>query len=159
MLPPVKKSIPCCSHTSKSIDRKLFWTVFLVSGAWPVHISLLIHTHILAWSNSLKLKTHYWWIYNGRFSLLKMLTDGLEWCGLLVDYCNGFSSCLDSHSDGTHSLQRIHWWASDVMLNFSKSLLMKKETHIQYILDGLSVTTFSANLNFGVNTLMVWNGV
>ncbi len=28
--------------------------------------------------------------------------------------------CLDSHSDGTHSQQRINWWASDAMLNFSK---------------------------------------
>ncbi len=33
-----------------------------------------------------------------------------------------FFTCLYSHSDGTHSLQRIHWWASDVMLNFSKSV-------------------------------------
>ncbi len=39
----------------------------------------------------------------------KMLIDGLEWCGLLVDYSDVFISCLDSHSDGTHSLQRIHW--------------------------------------------------
>ncbi len=39
----------------------------------------------------------------------KMLIDGLEWCGLLVDFCDVFISCLDSHSDGTHSLQRIHW--------------------------------------------------
>ncbi len=53
------------------------------------------------------------------FSLYKMLTDGLEWCGLLVDYCDVFISCLDSHSDGTHSLQRIHWWASDVMVNYT----------------------------------------
>ncbi len=28
--------------------------------------------------------------------------DGVEWGGLLV------MSCLDSHSDGTDSLQRIH---------------------------------------------------
>ncbi len=28
----------------------------------------------------------------------------------LPDY-DVFISCLDSHSDGTHSLQRIHWWA------------------------------------------------
>ncbi len=41
-----------------------------------------------------------------------------------------FISRLDSHSDGTHSLQRMHWWASDVMLNFSKSVLMKKQTHL-----------------------------
>ncbi len=27
-----------------------------------------------------------------------MLTDGLEWCGLLVDYCDVFISCLYSHS-------------------------------------------------------------
>ncbi len=46
----------------------------------------------------------------------KTLIGELESCGLLVDNCNGFISCLDSHSDGTHSLQRIHWWASDVML-------------------------------------------
>ncbi len=37
-----------------------------------------------------------------------------------------FISCLNSHSDGTHSLQRIHWWASDV--NFSKSVPIKKQT-------------------------------
>ncbi len=43
------------------------------------------------------------------FSLHNKLTDGLEWCGLLVDYCDVFISCLDSHSDGTHSLQMIHW--------------------------------------------------
>ncbi len=30
-----------------------------------------------------------------RFSLHKMLPDGLEWCGLLVDYCDDFISCLD----------------------------------------------------------------
>ncbi len=44
-----------------------------------------------------------------------------------VDYCYLFISCLESHSDGTHSLQRIHWWASDAMLHFSKSALMKKQ--------------------------------
>ncbi len=58
------------------------------------------------------------------FSLHTMLIDGLEWCGLLVDYCDVFISCSDSHSDGTHSLQRIHWWASDGMLHFIKSVLM-----------------------------------
>ncbi len=32
------------------------------------------------------------------------LTGGLELCGLLVG-CDVFISSLDSHSDGTHSLQ------------------------------------------------------
>ncbi len=63
------------------------------------------------------------------FSLHKMLIDGLEWCGLLwiiVDYCDVFISCLDSHSDGTHSLQRIQvmecyifpnllWWRNKLI--------------------------------------------
>ncbi len=49
---------------------------------------------------------------------------------ILIDWwitCGVFISCLLSHSDGTHSLQRINWWASDVMLNFSKYVLMKKQ--------------------------------
>ncbi len=53
--------------------------------------------------------------------------------------CDVFISWLDSLSDGTHSLQRIYLWASDLMLNFSKSLLMDEQTHI---LDGLAVSTF-----------------
>ncbi len=68
--------------------------------------------------------------YTHGLSLHKMSVDGLEWCGLLVDYCDVFISCLDSHSDGTHSLQKIHWWASDAMLHFSKSVLMKKQTDL-----------------------------
>ncbi len=38
-----------------------------------------------------------------------MLIDGLESFGLLMDYCDVFIRSLDSHSDGTHSLQIIHW--------------------------------------------------
>jgi len=40
------------------------------------------------------------------YSLDKTFIDALELCGLLVDYCDVFISCLDSHSDGTQSLQR-----------------------------------------------------
>ncbi len=53
-----------------------------------------------------------------------------------MDYCDVFISCLDSYSDGTNSLQRIHWWARDVMLNFSKSVPKKKQSHL---LDGRRV--------------------
>ncbi len=45
--------------------------------------------------------------YKRSFSLHKLLIDVLTGC--LVDYCDVFISCLDSHSDGTHTLQRIHW--------------------------------------------------
>ncbi len=85
---------------------------------------IMIVDWYLARRNRLKLKLSSWWIcflQTCSFSLHKMLIDELEWCGLLVDYCDVFISCLDSHSDGTHSLQRIHQWASDVILHFSKS--------------------------------------
>ncbi len=36
--------------------------------------------------------------------------------------CDVFISCLDSHSDGTHSLQSIYCWTSDEMQNFPKSV-------------------------------------
>ncbi len=68
----------------------------------------------------------------------------LEPCGLLVNYV--FIHFLDSHSDGTHSLQRIHWWDSDVMLNFSKSDLI-------YIFDGLGVTKFNFKVNYSFKSV------
>ncbi len=54
--------------------------------------------------------------------LHKILIDGLDSCALK------WISCLDSHSDGTHSLQMNT--ASDVMQHFSKSVLLKKQTHL-----------------------------
>ncbi len=43
--------------------------------------------------------------------MASLLIDGLKSAGLLVEYCDVFISCLDSDSDsdGTHSLQMIHW--------------------------------------------------
>ncbi len=52
-------------------------------------------------------------------------TDGLE--SLLEDCCDASISCLDSHSDGTHSLRRNHWWANVVILNFFKSVPKKRK--------------------------------
>ncbi len=52
--------------------------------------------------------------------------SGVHYLWIIVMF---FISCLDSHSDGTHSLQRIHWWASDGMLHFFKSVPMQKQTH------------------------------
>ncbi len=63
--------------------------------------------------------------------------DRLESCGLPVDYCDVFIICLDSHSDGTHSLLTIHWWASnDISLN-----LFWWRNKLIYILDALRVST------------------
>ncbi len=76
------------------------------------------------------------------------LRTGVMWitCGLL---CFFFISCLDSLSDGTHSLQSIHWWAGDVMLHFSKSFLTINK--LVYILDGLRVCKCLANFHFWLN--------
>ncbi len=43
---------------------------------------------------------------------------------VLMDW-NGVMFLSDSHSDGTHSLQGIHCWDTDALLN-----LMKKQTHL-----------------------------
>ncbi len=96
-------------------------------------------THILAGSNNLKFMkaSNKFACYS--YSLFKTL---IESCGLLVDYCDVFISCLGSHSDGTHSLQRIHWWANDVMLN--AKICSDEETI--YILHGLWVSSFLGKL-------------
>ncbi len=81
----------------------------------------------------------YWFRRNDIFTGESNLMDSLklktafyftsrDWSR--VDYWDVFIICLDSHSDGTHSLQRIHWWAIGVMLNLFKSVLMKKQTHL-----------------------------
>ncbi len=110
------------------VVREQQWMGFFTEGSIIVFYGLIFWPQVMVLHSS---------------SLHNMSIDGLELCELLVDYCDVFISCLDSYSDGTHSLQRIHWWASDVKLNFSKSVLMKKQTQI-YILDGLRVNHFSA---------------
>ncbi len=57
-------------------------------------------------------------------------------------------SCLDSHSDGTHSLQSIHCWDTDAETHFYKP---DEETKLILISDDLRVSTFSANVIFGVS--------
>ncbi len=83
-----------------------------------------IHWWILMWQDNrvwtFLLEEALLWIidsYNLYTNMqLFTLQDISWWTGLLVDYCDVFISCLISRSDGTHSLQRIYWLASDVML-------------------------------------------
>ncbi len=110
---------------------RIVWTVF--ADKW-----CLICTGCLCLSwflcniidRGFKLKTSLNLLPRCRFSLHKTLIDGLESCWLLVGYCDVFTNCLDSHSDGTHSLQRIQWWASEVMQNVSKSIPMNKQPNL-----------------------------
>ncbi len=104
--------------------------------------TILARSSGLNWNASMD-----FFLANKQLLLYKMLTDGLKWCGLLVDYCYVFIRCLDSHSDGTHSQQRIHWWASDVMLNFS--FLMKKQIHVHF--GWLKGEYIFSNFHFWVN--------
>ncbi len=112
-----------CERTTGtfSLDEALLWIMDL----W-----------ILAKSDSLKSKRLLRWICLLHCIVKvvhKLLIDGLDSCGLLVDYCYVFISCFFySHSDGTHSLQRIHWWTNEAILSFSKSVLMKKQTHLHF---------------------------
>ncbi len=56
------------------------------------------------------------------------------WAGFIIVMF--LISCLDSHSDGTHSLQSIHCWDSDEMIYFSKP-----EEETNFDLDGLRLST------------------
>ncbi len=48
-----------------------------------------------------------------------------------MDYCDQlFLSAVWTHSDGTHSLQRVQWCASDAMLHFSKSFKKQTPLHL-----------------------------
>ncbi len=100
---------------------------------------------ILARNSGLKLKRldEFVSYKHAAFLSHKTLSDGLEWCGLLVDYCDVFISCLGSHSDGTHSMSKCckeissnpFWWRNKLI----------------YILNGLKGSQFSANFHFGLN--------
>ncbi len=124
----------CLSHQNPMIIcLELFLSIFtckrclicadvsLDSGKTTFKRYYGLWNYILAGSNSLMIIFLGWicFLQTHSFCLLQMLSDGLEWCGSLA--CDVFISCLDSHSDGTHSLQSIHWWASDGMLHYPKS--------------------------------------
>ncbi len=74
-----------------------------------------------------------------------------------MDYCDVFISCLDSHSDGTHSLHSIHCWVSDAMLNFFWQICSDKETYTSWMAWGwvhFQQTHFLVNYSFKL--LYLW---
>ncbi len=62
---------------------------------------------------------------NTQITLCRAIIYGLEVCELLEDYCDVFISCL-----GSHSFYVMLNSSNYVMLNFSKSIPMKKQTHL-----------------------------
>ncbi len=81
------------------------------------------------------------WLQTCRFSLHKLLIDGLRSYGLLGNNCDVFISCLNSHFDGTHSLPRIHCKWCD-----AKILQIGQRSKLIHIVDGLRVSTFLGEL-------------
>ncbi len=77
----------------KTRDGSFHWMKHYY-GLWP---------EVTVKTMDLFLKTH-------SFSLHKTSQDINWWSEVKWITCG---SCLDSDSDGTHSLQRIHWWATD----------------------------------------------
>ncbi len=61
------------------------------------------------------------------FSFHKTFSNGQESGGLLVVYCDVFISCLDSQTAPIHYSGSI----SGAMLDFSKSIHIKKQTHLE----------------------------
>ncbi len=90
-----KNSIPCCSLISKSTNMclELFCLeLFSLNCAWTLH-------NFSPGSSKMT--------FTGESFIMDRSYHGLKLCRLLVDYCDVFISCLDSYSDGTHSLQQI----------------------------------------------------
>ncbi len=111
-----------CCQNEVYICLELFWTVF--HDFFFFLKKAILWIEVSYFSNGLKLNILVMDLFLTNMQLLATY-DFNWWSGvhgvLLVDYYDVFISCLDSHSDGTHSLHRIHCWASDVMLHFSKS--------------------------------------
>uniref|UniRef100_A0A8C2D5I5 Adaptor related protein complex 4 subunit beta 1 n=1 Tax=Cyprinus carpio TaxID=7962 RepID=A0A8C2D5I5_CYPCA len=82
----------------------------------------------------------------------------LEWCGLLVDLCDVFISCLDSHSDGTHSLQMkdLDSWAQSEVLTFLLRYRPRSDDELFDILSLLDAFLLSSHAHVAVATLRLF---
>ncbi len=86
------------------------------------------------------------------------LQDMNRWTGLLVDYCDVFISCLDSHSDGTHSLQRIKSYrcVSTVVFIFQGNCYFRHNTHVACSLCRLQLVTLKCLLSPAKTLVYCW---
>ncbi len=105
-----------------------------------------------------ELKTSYCWICFS-FCLLQMITDKLECCGLLWCFYQTLiltapihcRASIDSHSDGTHSLQSIHWlsfWRHPFTAEHPLTLILTAPIHCRASIDSHSD---------GTHSLMQWH--
>ncbi len=138
---PVFSQIKILSHIClEHIRAGVFW---LVNGAWSVQISLLINTRpLFHWRKSyygLYFCRKQWFevknivMMNLFLLVLKTLTDGLEWCGLLWCFYQLFGLSFWRHPFTAED-------PSDAMLHFSKS---DEETKLISLIQLLKVEDLS----------------
>ncbi len=141
-LPPVEHYFSCflsCQNLVTYLWRAVwtfFWLVRCLKRCFKRIVDLYFSWK--QWFNIQNILIMDLFLQTLTFSLLKMLIDRLDWCGLIVDYCDVFISCLDSHSDGTHSLPLV------IKLCNATFLQIWWRNKLIYM-DGLRVSTFSAN--------------
>ncbi len=110
----VRMRVPILSSHTKihpHVCLELFWDVFVVviSGVWSLHISPDSD------EKTFSLEEVILWITD---SYLKLL------------YTDSYFNIWINMDLFLTNTQRIHCWASDIMLHFSKSVLMNKKTNL-----------------------------
>ncbi len=141
----------CCSP---SVHLRSGWVCFFIRFGKMCHCSSewvpseWESTDALQWMGAIRMRVNGCSAVNGcrqnESQWMQMLTDGLECCDVFIRlsfWRHPFTAAhpltlilmapihcrasVDSHSDGTHSLQSIHCW--DISTN-----LMKKQPHLHY---------------------------
>ncbi len=119
------------------------WVCFFIrTDLEIIRITSPAHKWIICseWVSSEWESKQRWWKHHNIHTTTK------PWCFYL----------LFALSDGTHSLQRIHWWASDVMLNFSQNSSNVHETHV-HLERPEGVYIFKKNHFWGIPSTSVLN--
>ncbi len=88
---------------------------FFTGGSIIMDYGLVFWPEVMVWRLEIKLMD----LFLTNMQLLA--SQDVNWWTGVVWIIVMFLSAVWTHSDGTHSLQRNHWWASDGMLHFSKS--------------------------------------
>ncbi len=137
MLSLMKKVYSSFIKKSTKIFLNCFGLFSLVNGARSVHISLLIQTR--HWRHFFTGESSYGYrifLEGNKEGKKKLDLFHFDWIRVDFVWIIMFLSAIRTHSDGNHSLQRIHWWASDVILMFDTSTFWKSWgwVHFQQIL-------------------------
>ncbi len=109
---------PFTTKTIQSSSKQIYLWMGNGFFHWRIMDLLCLYHRLWNRSNALKVKCLNDGFISHKliFLLHKTLINGPESWGLLVDYCDVFISSLNSHSDGTHSHNRINWLAFSISI-------------------------------------------